>query len=484
MANAGLSPDRTTTYPERPASTPIFKDVPVTDLESADRLTEARAALAEAMALHEQGDLEAAELRYRAALAQDYRPTEILPLLAGLLGRLSRPEDALRAWDQLLAIEPDHAVALHEKGLTLHWLNRTDEAITALERVCALDPDNPTALGNLGVVLADAHRTLDALRTFRRALAIQPDNLHLRHQVRRLGSGVVPFWHIPMMNDVPRNDAFEAAIKAAVAVAGPDARVLDIGAGSGLLSLMAARAGARRVVACEMEPMIAEMAQGIVAENGYADRITVHAKASTELAIGKELDGPADILVSEILSSDLLTEKVLDTFEDAHRRLLAPDAIVIPRAASAIGCLVASETLAGYSFVGDVSGFDLSAFGAFAPQRLPIHGTMTGWQRLSDDVELVRLNLARKKQDATLARLSIPVTASGRAIGIVQWMHIDLWDGVTFDNHPDDYHDGGWLQVLHSFPEPIDVVAGEVLNIAAGHDRITLILWPLPRSAG
>ncbi len=456
----------------------------MTDLESPDRLAEARAALAEAMALHEQGALEAAEARYRAVRAQDYRPAEVLPLLAGLLGRLSRPEDALHAWDQLLAIEPDHLGALHEKGLTLHWLNHTEEAIATLERVVALDPDNPTALGNLAVVLADAHRNLEAIGMFRRALALQPDNLHLRHQVRRLGSASVPFWHIPMMNDVPRNDAFEAAIQAALAAAGPEARVLDIGAGSGLLSLMAARAGAQKVVACEMEPMIAEMAKQIVAGNGYADRITVHPLPSTQLAVGDQLEGPADILVSEILSSDLLTEKVLDTFEDAHRRLLAPDAIVIPRAASAMGCLVASDTLADYAFVGDVSGFDLSAFTAFAPQRLPIHGTMTGWQRLSDDLELVRLDLTRKKHDATLSRLRIPVTASGRAIGIVQWMHIDLSDGVTFDNHPDGYHDGGWLQVLHSFPEPRDVRAGETLDIAVGHDRITLILWPLPEMQG
>lgn len=456
----------------------------MTDLDLPAPLIEARAALAEAMALHERGDLEAAEGGYRTVLAQGYRAAEVLPLLAGLLGRLSRPEDALAAWDELLAIAPDDAVALHEKGLTLHWLGRTDEAIAALMRANMLDPENPIAIGNLAVVLADAGRNFEAIQHFRRALALQPDNLHLRHQVRRLGSGAVPFWHIPMMNDAPRNDAFEAAIRAAIARKGADARVLDIGAGSGLLSLMAARAGAERVVACEMEPLIAEMAQQIVAQNGYADRITVHVKPSTELAIGAELDGPADILVSEILSSDLLTEKVLDTFEDAHRRLLAPDALVIPNAASAVGCLVASDTLADYAFVGEVSGFDLSAFAAFAPQRLPIHGTMTGWQRLSDDIELVRLDLTQKKHDATLARLRIPVTASGRAIGIVQWMHIDLWEGVTFDNHPNGYADGGWLQVLHSFPEPIDVVAGEHLDIAVGHDRITLILWPLPTQPG
>ena len=451
------------------------------DPSPAEAPVDARAVLAAAMEAHEEGAFEAAEAGYRAVLAQGYRATDVLPLLAGVLGRLSRAEDALAAWDELLALDPDHALALHEQGLTLHWLGRTDEAIATLERACAVDPANPIAAGNLAVALADAGRNLDAVRQFRHALTLQPGNLHLQHQLRRLGSASVPFWHIPMMNDAPRNDAFEAAITAALAERGPDARVLDIGAGSGLLSLMAARAGARNVVACEMEPMIAEMAERIVARNGYADRITIHARPSIDLAVGAELDTPADILVSEILSSDLLTEKVLDTFEDAHRRLLAPDALVIPRAATAMGCLVASDALADYAFVGQVSGFDLSPFTDFAPQRLPIHGTMTGWTRLSDDLELVHLDLTRHKHDAALARLSIPVTATGRAIGIVQWMQIDLWDGIAFDNHPDRYTDGGWLQVLHSFPAPIDVVAGETLDVAVGHDRITLILMPLPR---
>lgn len=440
---------------------------------------DARVALDAAMALHEAGDLAGAEVGYRTVVAAGYRVTDVLPVLAGLLGRLSRGEDALAVWDQLLAIDPDHALGLHEKGLTLHWLGRTDAAIATLERACTLDPDNLVLIGNLAVVLADAGRNLEAIRHFRRALAPQPGNLHLRHQLRRLGSGSVPFWHIPMMNDTRRNDAFEAAIRAAIAATGPDALVLDIGAGSGLLSLMAARAGAQRVVACEMEPMIAEMAQQIVARNGYADRIVIHPCPSTDLAVGAELDAPADILVSEILSSDLLTEKVLDTFEDAHRRLLSADAIVIPRAASAMGCLVASDTLAEYAFVGEVSGFDLSPFTAFAPQRLPIHGTMTGWQRLSPDLELVRLDLTQPRHDGMLNRLNIPVTASGSAVGIVQWMQIDLAEGIGFDNHPDHTTDGGWLQVLHSFPEPIEVVAGETLDIAVGHDRITLILLPL-----
>ena len=80
---------------------------------------------------------------------------------------------------------------------------------------------------------------------------------------------------------------------------------------------------------------------------------------------------------------------------------------------------------------------------------------------------------------ATCTCCEIDVLEDGIATGIVQWMHVDLADGVSFNNHPDGYTDGGWLQVLHNFPEPIAVHAGDTLNLAVGHDRVTLIVRPL-----
>ncbi|HEX7819429.1 MAG TPA: 50S ribosomal protein L11 methyltransferase [Sphingobium sp.] len=439
----------------------------------------ARNLLHEAMELQTAGNLAAAAPRYGKVIEHGYRIADVLPILAGILGQLGDLDAAVAHWDALIALDAGHPVAHHEKALIFNRQNRADEAIAAMEKACEADPENPVAANNLAVMLSDAGRKREALVRFRRALALQPGNIHIQHQIRRLGAEQVPFWHIPMMNDVRRNDAFEAAIIAAIAHKGPGARVLDIGTGSGLLSMMAARAGAGPVVACEVVPIIADMAQHIVAQNGYADRVTVHAKLSTELSVGVELDEPADILVSEILSSDLLTENVLGSFEDAHARLLKRDATIIPRAASAIGCLVESDVLASYSFVGEVSGFDLSRFGDFAPQKLPIHGTMTDWRRLSADVELLRIDLTQKRHDSALQRLSIDVAEDGVATGIVQWMHVDLAEGVSFDNHPDGYTDGGWLQVLHAFPQPIRVRAGETLDFAVGHDRITLIVQPL-----
>jgi type II protein arginine methyltransferase len=244
--------------------------------------------------------------------------------------------------------------------------------------------------------------------------------------------------------------------------------------------MMAARAGAKNIITCEKVAVIAETAERILALNGYGGRIRLVNKSSTRIVVGEDIEARADILISEILSSDLLAEDVLSTFEDAHARLLREGATIVPRAATAVGCLVESDLLSEHAFVGDVSGFDISPFGPLAAQRLPVHGTMTSWRRLSEDIDLLRIDLSAREHLAEIRKLPIPVLEDGVAVGIVQWMNLDLADGVAFSNHPDDYSDGGWLQVLHTFPRPIRVSAGERLDVMVGHDRNSLIVMPAP----
>ena len=69
-------------------------------------------------------------------------------------------------------------------------------------------------------------------------------------RLENLAASLLPRWHFPMLNDVDRNRSYEAGIEAAIREGGGKT-VLDLGAGTGLLSLMAARAGAERVYACE-----------------------------------------------------------------------------------------------------------------------------------------------------------------------------------------------------------------------------------------
>lgn len=437
-----------------------------------------RLALEKGMQFHAAGIWERAEQHYLEVLLDDYRSTDVLPLLAAVVANRGYVDRAIYYWDTLLSMEPRHVNALAAKGGLLYRTGRLSDALSCFELAAGLAPDDPLIRNNLAVALADSGRKDEAIVAFEHVLRLQPDNVNAYHQMRRLSSAVVPFWHIPMMNDVRRNDCFERAIRRALAIRGAGAQVLDIGTGSGLLSMMAARDGATDIVTCEAVPTIARVAKEIVADNGYGEQITVIGKSSMNLSVGEDIPARADIMISEILSSDLLAEDVLSTFEDARRRLIADDAIVIPRAATAMGCLVASETLAAYSHVKTASGFDVSRFNGLAPLRLPIHGTMTAWSRLSGDFEIASLDLTAAAHEPELRSVSIPVIASGIAVGVVQWMKVDLIDDIVFTNHPDDYHDGGWLQVLHVLPSPMPVEAGSVVDLLLGHDRSTLVVLP------
>src|SRR5262249_6318532 len=156
------------------------------------------------------------------------------------------------------------------------------------------------------------------------------------------------------------------AYRRALERAAPGKRVLDIGTGAGLLAMMAARAGAASVTTCEAVPQIAAQARAVIAHNGLAGGIAAHAMRSTELALPER----AEVLVTETFASGVLSEHVLPTLEHARANLLTPDAVVIPRAASARGYLVGGAALEAQFFAFKAAGFDLSPFNAMAPRKI------------------------------------------------------------------------------------------------------------------
>ena len=91
---------------------------------------------------------------------------------------------------------------------------------------------------------------------------------------------------------------------------------------------------------------------------------------------------------------------------------------------------------------------------------------------------ILYIDLRSRRHDVETRTLILPATADGVAVGVMQWMHINLADGIAFENVPDSYSDGGWLQVVHTFSRPIRVCAGESFELIAGHDRTSLILMP------
>ena len=127
-----------------------------------------------------------------------------------------------------------------------------------------------------------------------------------------------------MLHDDRRTSDYVAALSQAVR---PGDVVLDIGTGSGVLAIAAARAGAKQVYAVEASD-IAEAAERVFALNDMGDRITLVAGWSREI----ELPEPADLLVSEVIGNEPFEEEILETTLDARRRLLKPGARLIPNA--------------------------------------------------------------------------------------------------------------------------------------------------------
>ncbi|CAK9078889.1 Protein arginine N-methyltransferase 7 [Durusdinium trenchii] len=138
---------------------------------------------------------------------------------------------------------------------------------------------------------------------------------------------------VPMLNDTRRNEAYKRAIDRGVhrfktENSGRGPKVLDIGAGTGLLSCLAAQAGARAVVGCEMNAALAQLATRVVLDNGLQDVVQIESVRSTDLQLGSA--EKFDMIVTETLDSNLLSEGILGSIGHAIKHLCKPNPIIVP----------------------------------------------------------------------------------------------------------------------------------------------------------
>jgi protein arginine N-methyltransferase 7 len=178
-----------------------------------------------------------------------------------------------------------------------------------------------------------------------------------------------PQYHFEVLRDEARARAYDDAIRRRVRKAAKKKKkqsvaggvsVLDIGAGSGLLAMMAARAGASKVVACEWHGALATCARRNVAANGLSKTVTVAAGDVAKLRRGKQgvpVDG-FDVAVVDLFDAGLTGDHVLWMLEQARKHVLAPGAVVVPAAAT-MYC-VGLE-----AYTAEVNGFDFSAFNKY-----------------------------------------------------------------------------------------------------------------------
>ena len=415
--------------------------------------------------------------RYEEALASHDKALAIKPDFAEALNNLGfalqelkRYEEALASCDRALAIKPDYAEALNNRGNALKELKRHEEALASYRMAVSIRPDYAEAHCNLAVALQDQGRLADALPHFQDALKIKPGLLRAQGGMSSALRQLVPHWHVPMMNDAIRNEAYFAALKTAIT---PEANVLEIGTGSGLLAMMAATLGAKKVTTCEVAPLIASTARSIIFDNGLGNAIDVIPKRSSDIALGLDMPRKADILVAEIFSSALLGEDVLVTMEDAKHRLLQPGGRIIPASASIMIALVGGDSLEKNLAVEQSHGFNLRRFNTLVPALQFVHRSDLDPQLFSPDIEAFTFDFQKDSLfPEQVKTLRIPVATAGRCYGVIQWIRLQMDKDIVFANHPSvKATTSGWQHCVYLFPAPVELRAGQAAVVAAMHDR-------------
>jgi len=164
--------------------------------------------------------------------------------------------------------------------------------------------------------------------------------------------------HETMLKDAVRTDAYRDFIYENKHLF-KDKVVLDIGCGTGILSMFCAKAGAKQVIAVDKSDIMTKAMENIF-NNGLSDTITCLTGAIEDVILPVD---KVDVIVSEWMGYFLLYEAMLPSVLYARDRYLKPDGIMAPSSATMwIAPVADPEFVADHiSYWRDVYGFDMKA---------------------------------------------------------------------------------------------------------------------------
>ncbi|XP_037796018.1 protein arginine N-methyltransferase 1-like isoform X1 [Penaeus monodon] len=170
--------------------------------------------------------------------------------------------------------------------------------------------------------------------------------------------------HRLMVSDKPRTTAYFDAITRNKHLF-KDKIAMDVGAGTGILSLFMASAGAKKVYAVEASGM-AEVIQKVAEDNGFGDVIQVFHSRVEDIFLPE--DEKVDIIVSEWMGFYLLHESMLNSVIKARDMFLSDEGIVFPSEARIFACPCSLQSLykEQINYWDNVYGFNMSAVKQFA----------------------------------------------------------------------------------------------------------------------
>jgi protein arginine N-methyltransferase 1 len=274
-------------------------------------------------------------------------------------------------------------------------------------------------------------------------------------------------YHRTLIADHVRNTAFRDAL-AQLIVPGVTT-VADIGAGTGLIGLMAERLGAREVTLYEAAGVAGVAAE--VLKRNRARRCTLMPCHSTEMRHPPRVD----LVVSETLGNYPFEEDIIDTMADARARHLAPSGRIVPSALTQLVAPIVSDRMHAELSVWDAAGdrlglaLDLSpartmSFNnvyvrSFVPSDL-LDGSTAAAAKVWDEIDFADRNRTTRQGEARW-RLARPA----KVYGFATWWRATLAPGIVLSTAPDAPRTH-WEQLYFPLERPLSIGAGESVGVA------------------
>merc|ERR1712184_19957 len=238
--------------------------------------------------------------------------------------------------------------------------------------------------------------------------------------------------------------------------------VLDVGCGTGILSMFAAKAGAAKVIGVDMSSIV-DHAKQIVKDNKLDDKVTIIRGKIEEIQLPVE---KVDVIISEWMGYCLFYESMLDTVLYARDKWLAPTGLMFPDKATLYVCAIEDRQYKDdkINWWDDVYGFDMSCIKKVALQE-PLVDVVDRNQVVANSCLLKEIDIQTcTKDDIPFeSPFNLQIKRNDYAQALVTFFNIEFTKchkRVGFSTAPEAPYTH-WKQTVFYFDEYITAKKGE-----------------------
>lgn len=269
-----------------------------------------------------------------------------------------------------------------------------------------------------------------------------------------------------MILDEGRSRAYADSLRCLV---NPESVVLDIGAGTGFLALLAARLGARKVYAIEPNDVV-QFGRRIAEQNGFSRRIEFVQSVSFEIDLPEEVD----VIVCDLHGVLPAHGRGLASIIDARDRFLVRGGAVIPRRETLWAAIVDAEAL-HHNIVGiwgtDVMGLDMTAVRPAAANSWR-RARLTAPELVTKPACWTTLDYQTMQSPDMRGELLWKVEEARTAHGICTWFDWEGADGINFSNSPLSAERHIFGQAFFPWPDSLDLTPGAEVRVRLSADAV------------